>query len=46
MLYCEDVFKIGVNSFLIFKVVILLTIEVSVLSILPITFEYLKTPSN
>ena len=44
MLYRVELFNVGVNSFLIFNVVIFDTILVSVLSISPTIFEYLKTP--
>ena len=38
--------NVGVKSFLIFNVVMFDSIDESVLSIKPVTFEYLNTPSN
>ena len=46
MLYRVELFNVGVNSFLIFSVVIFDNIDVSVSSIAFDTFEYLKTSSN
>ena len=46
MLYRVELFNVGVNSFLIFKVVIFDNIDVSVSSIAFVTFEYLNTLSN
>ena len=46
MLYRVELFNVGVNSFLIFNVVIFDNIDVSVSSIAFVTFEYLKTLSN
>ena len=46
MLYRVELFNVGVNSFLIFNVVIFDSIDVSVSSIAFETFEYLKTLSN
>ena len=46
MLYRVELFNVGVNSFLIFNVVIFDKIDVSVSSIAFETFEYLKKLSN
>ena len=46
MLYRVELFNVGVNSFLIFNVVIFDNIDVSVSSIAFVTFEYLKILSN
>ena len=46
MLYRVELFNVGVNSFLIFNVVIFDKIDVSVSSIAFETFEYLKILSN
>ena len=46
MLYRVELFNVGVNSFLIFNVVMFDSIDVSVSSIAFETFEYLKTLSN
>ena len=46
MLYRVELFNVGVNSFLIFNVVIFDNIAVSVSSMAFVTFEYLKILSN
>ena len=46
MLYRVELFNVGVNSFLIFSVVIFDKIDVSVSSIAFDTLEYLNTLSN
>ena len=46
MSYFVDDAKVGVNSFLIFNVVMFDKIELSTSSIKPVIFEYLKTPSK
>ena len=46
MLYNVELFNVGVNSFLIFNVVIFDKIDVSVSSIKPVSFENLTIVSN